>query len=89
MGTRFLGAQYSFKYNELIPDKIFLMMGQVKRVRDILNGPHYAAVEVNDARKLAVLRNYRDWQMTYLGSHSGLYISPRTQTHSTINETAT
>ena len=51
------------------------------------------SVEVIDARKhaliqLAVLRNYQDWQMTYLGSHSGRHISPRTH-HSTVNETAT
>ena len=94
LGPGFCVHNIPLEYNEPIPDKIFLMMGQVKRVRHILNGPHYAAVEVIDARKhaliqLAVLRNYQDWQMTYWGSHSGRHISPRTQTHSTVNETAT
>jgi len=55
MINKFLGAQLFWgpgfwvhnlplEYNEPIPDKIFLMMGQVKKVRHILNGPHYAAV---------------------------------------------
>ena len=94
LGPGFWVHNIPLEYNEPIPDKLFLMMGQVKRVRHILNGPHYAAVEVIDARKhaliqLAVLRNYQDWQMTYWGSHSGRHISPSTQTHSIINETAT
>lgn len=64
-GPGFWLSDIPLEYNESFPDKIFLTFHQVKRVRDILNGPHYAAVEVIDARKhmliqLAVLRNYCD-----------------------------